>query len=105
MREPWQRAYDVVEHMSNKLRAYEKDASGKVLSTFRDSLVENVMSVAQLLPGLNITNDESLNKMASRLEESLCEFHPDELRVSGTRRNEVADRADAILAEISDFLA
>lgn len=104
-RDVWRRIHEVVERMVERLRAYSVSVDGKVESTFRDSLVENVRDLVELLPGLNVAGDAELDAMAVRLRDGLTVYDADQLRESADLRNQVADRAAAILTEVSDFLA
>lgn len=105
-RDAWQRIHTVVDRMVDRLNAYNVDpGTGKVISTFRDSLVENIRDLVELLPGLNVAGDADLDAMRDRLEKQLCTFDADLLRTSEDLRAKVADQAAAILSEVSDFLA
>jgi hypothetical protein len=101
----WHRVHEVVAKMVERLRAYQVDADGKVQNTFRDSLVGNVKSLVELLPKLNITGNNALEDMRHRLEAELCAFDAPTLREDANVRKEIADNADAILAEIKDYMA
>jgi hypothetical protein len=106
----WQRIYDLVKTMSEKLHAYDAtiDANGKpsnVSNPFRDSLVENLRALVGMLPQLNFTGSNALAAMQAQLERELCVFEAVELRQDKMLREDVAHRADAILATVSDYLA
>jgi hypothetical protein len=101
----WHRVHDVVAHMVERLRAYSVGADGKVQNTFRDSLVGNVRTLVDLLPKLNITNSNALEAMRQRLADELCAFDAPVLREDPRVRAEIAENAEAILAEIKDFMS
>lgn len=103
-RDVWSRIHEVVERMVDRLRAYKVE-DGKTVSTFRDSLVENVRELVTLLPGLNVAGDPELDAMATALSAHLCAYDAQQLRDSDQLRNQVADRAANILEAVSDFLA
>jgi hypothetical protein len=101
----WHRVHDLVAHMVERLRAYEVDAEGKVKNTFRDSLVGNIRGMVDLLPKLNITSNNALESMRQRLADELCSIDAPVLREDPNVRNEIAANAEAILAEIKDFMS
>lgn len=104
-RDVYQRIHDVVEHMLERLRAYKVDENGKTVTTFRDSLVENVRDLVGLLPGLNVAGNAELDGMTKQLSDALCVYDAQQLRDSDLLRHQIADRAEKILTEVSDFLA
>lgn len=107
MKEPVERILDVVGHMAERLKAY-KPAVRKGERTegqFRDSLVENVRSLVSLLPAFNLTNDPSLATIATRIQDELCAFDAQDLRDSPKARKSVAQAAEAILVDVTDFMA
>ena len=64
----WQRVHDVVSGMLDKLSRYQSDpATGKVVATFRDSAVNNLRDMVDLLGRLNVTDDPNLEAMRRRL--------------------------------------
>jgi hypothetical protein len=71
---------------------------------FHDTLVDNVRDLVALLPGLNIMNDQRLADIATRMQ-GLCRDDADTLRDNPTARASVAAEADAILREVSDYMA
>ena len=48
--------------------------------TFRDSLVNNIHEVLDIVPQLNITGDENLARICKQLRDSLAGIQPDHLR-------------------------
>jgi hypothetical protein len=104
-RDVWQRIHEVVERMAERLRAYAVGPDNKVVSTFRDSLVENVRDLVELLPGLNVAGDAELDAMTDHLRTSLTVYDADQLRESAELRDIVATRAENVLKSVSDFLA
>jgi hypothetical protein len=103
--EVWHRVHDLVAHMVERLRIYEVDGEGKVKNTFRDSLVDNIREMVDLLPKLNITSNNALEVMRQRLADELCNIDAPVLRDDPLVRNAVASNAEAILAEIKDYMA
>jgi hypothetical protein len=106
MRDAWDRVADTVGHMVQRLNDYKPATDGqKATGIFRDSLVENVRSLVDILPGLNITQDSKLAAVTNRMRDSLCRHDADVLRESDVIRDRVRTEADAILADVSAFMA
>lgn len=100
------RVTDAVGKMAEKLRAYNPGSKGeRAEGIFRDSLVENVRDLAAILPGLNITSDPILAKVAARMSAELVQHDAAELRESATLRETIAASAESILSDVSEFLA
>lgn len=101
----WQRCHDAVSHMVERLNAYQRDPeTGKVTAPFRDSLVENIRELVDLLPRLNITGDPELERMRQRIEASLTREEPQTLRENETVRADVAQQAADILSAMSGYI-
>jgi hypothetical protein len=92
----WQRLYDVVSKMADRL-----DEEGAV---FRDSLVNNIKDLAALLPRLNIAEDPDLERLGNYVSQRLCTVTPDVLRRDPTIRKETADQANAVLRRMDYFM-
>lgn len=105
MTDLWQRVHNTVSHMSERLKAYSVDANGKVSNPFRDSMVQNLRDLVELLPRLNVTGDAKLADMTSQLESLLCPYDPESLREDETLRESVARDADAILANMAGYVS
>lgn len=104
MKDVWQRVADVVSAMAEKLKAYQPD-KGREGGVFRDSLVQNIRDLVGILPMLNLTGDPKLTAMCGKLEKELCRYDADALREDDALRNEIADKAAAIFADVSGFMA
>jgi hypothetical protein len=103
-RDIWQRLYDGVEDLRDRLKRYQVDANGKVEQTFRDSAVLNLQELVRLLPRLNMMGDADLDAMARRLETTLCAEDPEQLRRDQRRREAATHEADAILAAMAGYV-
>ncbi len=101
-RELWQRLYDSVAHMAERLKLYKVTDEG-VEHPFRDSVVTNLMKLVELLPKLNITNDTNLERMAEHVRASLV-IDPSELRKSESCREGVARAAAAIAEQMRGYM-
>jgi hypothetical protein len=106
MKHTYRQIAETVGHMAEKLKEYgvKKGASNRG-SWFADTLVENVRELAELLPAFNLTGDVKLAEITERISRDLCTEEPEELRDNPKVRADVAKSADAIVAEVSKFLA
>ena len=105
MSDLWTRVHEAVARMSRNLNNYNVDpVSGKVQHPFRDSMVENLRALAEVLPKLNVTGDPHLETMRTRLVEALCPHEAQDLRDSTDLRKSVAGEADDILAEMAAYV-
>jgi len=96
MREVWQRLYDRVQAMSEKL----KDPS----AIFRDSLVENARETCELLTRLNVMSDPDLEALRKEVADKLASHHPDKLRNDLDLRRKTADTAQQIMDRMAAFM-
>ena len=102
----YRRVAEVTERMVDRLNAYKpaKNKGQKTEGTFRDSLVENVRDLIDVLPQLNITGDPALTAMMGRLR-SLVQHDAETLRNDPIKRRDVAAEAQAIFDSISGYIA
>jgi hypothetical protein len=91
----YRRLIEAVGHMADKLDT--KDA------IFRDSLVDNVAELCELLPRLNVVDDPNLEKMRQQVERKLCANGPDVLRNNEPLRQQTARDASAILTALESM--
>lgn len=96
MRDLWQRLYDAVTTMSDKLN--DPDA------IFRDTLVGNLRDLCQLLPRLNFTHDKELEAMRHKVEGELARYGADALRQDKTLRASVAQQAADIRRAMATYM-
>ena len=100
------RIADATGKMVEKLRSYEPAVGGEnAKNTFRDSLVFNNKTLADLLPSLNIMEDQRLVDLQQQLEAKLLEHSPEVLRVDPKVRSATARDAEAILKKVKSFMA
>jgi hypothetical protein len=91
--------------VSDRLRSYSSDPiSGKVMGIFRDSLIENIRALVEVLPALNIAADPEIDAVANDLKE-VVEYDADVLRASDAAREDVAAKVDKILADVARLSA
>lgn len=96
MRDLWQRLFDAVSHMADRLST--KDA------IFRDSLLGNVADLCALLPKLNFANDPNLEAMRAEIESKLTTTTAGTLRNNDLMREKTAADARAIIDKMSAFM-
>jgi hypothetical protein len=101
-RELWQRLYEAVSHMAERLQAYKVTGEG-VEHPFRDSVVTNLVKLVDILPKLNVTADAELERLAAEVRASLL-VNPEELRNSDSVRLETAQAASAIADRMKAFM-
>jgi len=90
------RLNDVVAKFADKLA--DKEA------IFRDSLVDNVVELVNLLPRLNVGDDPELERIRKETQKKICAFEPDTLRKDARVRTKAAEDAKAILDKMSGYL-
>ena len=90
MNDLWERLYQSVSRMAERL-----DNTDKV---FRDSLVNNLCSLTELLPRLNVTDNPNLETMRREIEGKLWQTSPASLRTDTTARKKTAHEAKNIMA-------
>ena len=91
LRSCWERLRDTVQKLHDKMLE-EKPI-------FRDSLIENLRELIELLPSLNISNDEGLNSACGAASGLL--YGPDRLRQSSSARNDVVRLSAELLKTIN----
>jgi hypothetical protein len=96
MNDLWQRLYDAVSKMSERLN--DPDAR------FKNSLVGNLVELTQLLPKLNFLNDPKLEGMRKKVEDELCKHSPEILRGNSITREDTAKEADKILKAMAGYV-
>jgi len=101
-RDLWQRLYEAVSHLAERLRAYKVTEEG-VEHPFRDSVVLNLVKLVDVLPKLNVTGDPELERLAAQVRGSLL-VDPQELRKSESVRSETAKNAAAIAQRMQAYM-
>lgn len=102
-----ERMAEAVGHMVGKLKEYKPanhKKGMKASNTFRDSLVENIRELTDLIPSFNLSNDATLDKLHKRLLKEICPIDPNALREDSNVRAKVAKSAQDILDEIQQFM-
>lgn len=94
-----QLAERIAEPISNMVRRLS-DPEG----AFKDTLVSNVEDIAKLIPALNLTGDPRLDALQKQIEADLVKHDADVLRRNSHVRTATAQKAQAILDRMNDFL-
>lgn len=92
----WVRMKSVVSHMIERLNEPE--------SRFHASLVTNIAELVDLLPRLNVNQDEELNRFAGEIRNRLCGFTSRDLKKDEILRAATANDAAEILTEMEAVL-
>ena len=96
MKDVWTRLYDVVKHMSDKLNNRN--------SKFKNSLVDNISELVEILPKLNLNNDPNLKAFTSDVKNKLTKCDPEDLRTDENERAKVAKEASDIMNKMKGFI-
>jgi hypothetical protein len=96
MRSVWERLYEVVGHLSEKLNDPK--------AIIRDSVVEKVHDLVAILPKLNIAGDAALNSMTNEIRKKIIRHTPEEMRKTDGVRGEVAKEASEILDKMKGYV-
>ena len=97
MRDPYQRLFDAVSRMVNRL------SDPKAI--FHDTLVSNVADLVAILPALNITGDEQLAALTQDAGRLIAGVSAQQLRDAPDVRAKVAAEAAAIERAMAAFMA
>ena len=104
-RDLYRRLGEAVERVGERLR---EDESGKPL-VFRDSLIEHIRKLVDVVPRLNIFADDDLAMLCREVKDKFAGIEPDVLRPSGrfdpNLRHRVKRDADALTAQFAGYFA
>lgn len=95
VKEPYRRLSEVI----TKVHAKLSDAE----SVFRDSLIENVKELVEILPALNVTGDAELAALVEKTKSEICIDNVDTLRKDAKFRASVAKSAQEILKGMKGY--
>ena len=100
MQDAWSRLRDVVAKLRAKLAEKRDDGRPAI---FRDSLIGNVRDVVDILARLNVTGDDGLEQVRAQVEAEFAGLSPESLRKSAPARDAAVNKADAILATMTEL--
>ena len=95
MKDLWQRLFKVVSHLAERL----SDPDNK----FKNSLVENISALCDLLPKLNITNDPKLTEAVDEIQQKLTINDSQTLRTDEAVRSKTAAEAQKIMNKMRQY--
>ena len=101
MKDAWDRLYDVLSRMSDRLADDVGEDGQPKRKIFRDSLVDNAVEVCKLLKHFNTTNDTRLEAMRVQLEDAMRGVDAASLRESDLLREQTKSKVDALLDKFS----
>jgi len=99
MGDVWSRAHDALAKMSERLDY----ADGPTKKIFRDSLVDNVVDIIELLGACNITNDPTMELAQKKLSTAMRGITPDALREDAYLRAETKRHVDEVKKIINNL--
>ena len=99
MTDLYQRLHKVLSNMSEHLD-YVGDKDKK---TFRNTLLDNVLDIADLMRKCNLTDDTQLTEQADTLEHALSGVSPEALRDSSYLRAATKLKMDEVIAQLSSL--
>lgn len=95
MKDAWGRLLWVIQNTIDRL--------GKADAVFRNSLIDNMDKLCDVLPRLNLTDDPKLTQIVKEIKESLVPLDPDELRNDKKARKAATVKAESILKKMSAY--
>jgi|TARA_B100000073_G_scaffold299885_2_gene265994 hypothetical protein len=105
MHDLWERLISRVELFHHKMVNYKPAVKGesKVVDGFKDSLVENIRDLCQVLPRLNLTGDADLNNYCELVKQKLAVLDAGDLRENEVARKSAANEAQGILDAMAGY--
>lgn len=100
MQEAWQRLYDAIKKMQEKCAI----PAGETGSVFRDTMVENILRLTEVLPTLNLTDDPDLTSMVDQVRRELAVYSAESLRNVPSSREDAAAKAAEIMRTMGAFM-
>ena len=96
MNDIWQRTYKALKAMSERLDYTDPDTK----KVFRNSLVDNVLDMIELLDVCNVTGDVQMTALKDKLDTALRGVTPDALREDDYLRAETKRAVDDVIAQL-----
>lgn len=104
MHELWSRLISRVDNFQSAMRRYQpKTAESKAVGTFKDSIVQNIRDLCDVLPRLNLTGDADLNNYCELVRSKLAGLDAGDLRQDEVLRKNAADDAQSILDAMAGY--
>lgn len=99
MRDVWQRLYDKVEHLVERMQKVDDPKS-----RFHETTLEHIGHMCEMLPRLNFADDPNLEAMRREVEKKLTNLSKDAIVNDATLRNQKIDQAKAIMDKMAVFM-
>ena len=99
MQEVWQRLYDRVVHMADRMAKLDDPKA-----RFHESTLDSITDLCDLLPRLNVMDDPNLEAMRQEVEGKLAGLSKDSVVLSPTFRQTKIDEANDIAAKMAAFM-
>ena len=99
MQEVWQRLYDKVVHMADRMAKLDDPKA-----RFHESTLDNITDLCDLLPRLNVMDDPNLEAMRQEVEGKLSGLSKDSVVQSPTFRQTKITEANDIAAKMAAFM-
>jgi hypothetical protein len=96
MQDVWLRIAALLEHYIEKMDDSE--------AIFRDSTVNNLVELMNILPGLNVTGDPKLKEIRQRIMGTIGSYQPNDLRKGSDLRAAAAKEAREIKESINEHI-
>ena len=104
MHDLWGRLTKRVAEFSSAMHRYQpKTDESKAIGTFKDTIVQNIRDICDVLPRLNLTGDADLNNYCQEVREKLASLDVGQLRENDHLRKTAAQQADDILNQMSGY--
>jgi len=97
MQDVWLRIAELLEHYIEKI--------GNEDAIFRDSTVNNLVDLMNILPGLNVTGDPKLREIRQKIMAGIGAYQPENLRKQKDLRAVAAKEARAIRESINSHVS
>jgi len=96
MTDLWERLYNAVKIMADGMSG----TKGKVY----DAYVKNIEDITDILPDLNINEDQKLNEMAKEVRHTLAAHTPGQLRKDKNLKQDTAEKAKIIANKLDGMM-
>lgn len=96
MQDVWLRIAELLEHYIEKVSDNE--------AIFRDSTVNNLVELMNILPGLNVTGDPRLREIRQRIMGTIGSYEPNDLRKGSDLRAAAAKEAREIRESMNEHM-
>lgn len=98
----WRRLLERVGSYAERLSHVNEDGKPGI---FRDSLVDNLEELVEMIPGLNVLDDPRIEEIRQQIIDKLSGHEPNEIRKDPELREELAGEAKAIVDQMQGFMA